>query len=154
MTAFHIHFVCSGNIYRSRLAEAYLRSKQLPNLTVSSSGTQATIQHKGPIVWTALRLAYRNNLLPYLTNEWTQTEKDHLPNADMVIFMGKSNYEYCVSHFPLPKKFDVWDVPDFDDRELNGKPLNITREMECITLSESTFQEIKTHVDNLVSTLK
>ena len=33
-----IHFICTGNIYRSRLAEAYCASKRVAGLCVLSSG--------------------------------------------------------------------------------------------------------------------
>lgn len=34
-------FVCRGNAFRSILAEAYLKSKQLPDVEVTSAGTVA-----------------------------------------------------------------------------------------------------------------
>jgi protein-tyrosine-phosphatase len=39
-----VHFVCTGNLYRSRMAEAYLRSKAIPGLEVTSSGVLAEMQ--------------------------------------------------------------------------------------------------------------
>jgi len=153
-TPIHVHFVCTGNIYRSRLAEAYLRSKNLTHIMVSSSGTQANIQHKGPILWTTLRLLYRNNLLPYTTDKWRQITSNQLRKADVVVFIGKKNYEYCRQRFPIPEKFEVWNFPDFDDRDMNGKPLDIKREIECVTLSENTFLMVKGKVDSLVTAYK
>lgn len=150
----HVHFICTGNIYRSRLAEAYLRSKNLPYLTVSSSGTRASEQHKGPTLWMALRLLYRNNLLPFMTNAWVQTTPDQLVKADLVVFFGKNNLKYCQQRFPIPKKYEVWELPDFDDRDLNGKPLDMKRETECIALSEKIFSKIKEKVDKLINTYK
>jgi len=149
-----VHFICTGNIYRSRLTEAYLRSKNLPHVTVSSSGTMANTQYKGPIVWTALRLLYRNNLLQYMSDKWTQTTSDQLDKADIVVFIGKNNFEYCQQRFPIPKNYEVWDLPDFDDRDMNGKPLDMNRESECITLSENVYAMVKEKVDRLVITYK
>lgn len=149
----HIHFVCTGNIYRSRLAEAYLRSKQIPNLFVSSSGTHATEQHKGPILWVTLRLLYRHNLLSYMTTTWSDTTLEHITNADIVVFIGKKNYEFCKGHFPEPKKYEIWELPDFDDRGLNGKSLNIVREVDYIKRSEKVFLLIKEKTDNLITGL-
>ena len=44
----HVHFVCTGNAYRSRLAEAYLKAKQLPWLRISfernSSGVSFSVE--------------------------------------------------------------------------------------------------------------
>ena len=36
-----VHFVCNGNIFRSRLAEAYAKSLGLGQLEISSSGVVA-----------------------------------------------------------------------------------------------------------------
>lgn len=152
-SSLHIHFVCTGNIYRSRLAEAYLRSKQIPNLLVSSSGTHATAQHKGPIMWVALRLLYRYNLLSYMTTTWSDTTSGHITNADIVVFIGKKNYEFCKNHFPIPKKYVIWGLPDFDDRDLNGKPLDIIRETDYIKTSEKLFSLIQEKIDNLITGL-
>lgn len=145
-----IHFICTGNIYRSRLAEAYLKSKKLPNLTVTSSGTKASLQHKGPILWYSLRLLYRNNLLHYMSLTWRNTLEQYITEADIVIFIGNNNYEFCKQQFPTAKKFEVWDLPDFDDRNLNGKPLNLEVESQNIKISEEVFDEIKNKVNNLV----
>ena len=72
----HIHFVCSGNSYRSRLAEAYLKSVLVDKtIIVSSSGTEAE-KHRlknGPICWYAMRLMKRNNLIPFMSWKERQT---------------------------------------------------------------------------------
>jgi protein-tyrosine-phosphatase len=150
-TPTRIHFICTGNIYRSRLAEAYLRSKKFPNIIVSSSGTKAMEQQKGPIMWYALRLLYRNNLLSYMSDTWEQTMPEHLINADIVIFIGKQNYVFCTERFSIPQKYQVWELLDFDDRDLNNKPLDIEREAKSIFVSEQIFFGIKEKIDALIS---
>lgn len=146
----HIHFVCTGNIYRSRLAEAYLKSKNIPGLVVSSSGTHASEQYKWHISWYALRLHYRYGLINFLTPTWTNTISKHVVNSDIVIFMGNDNYEYCIKKFAPPKKYEIWNLPDFDDVGLNGKPLDLTKESEYIQISENVFAHIREKVDHLV----
>lgn len=47
-----IHFVCRGNNFRSRLAEAYLNSKKLPGIKVISSGIEAEKMIAGRLVGT------------------------------------------------------------------------------------------------------
>ena len=151
---FTILFICTGNIYRSRLAQAYLISKELPNLKVLSSGTQATIQHKGPITWYALRLLYRHNLLPFMAPSWTQFSPFQLNKADITIFIGKNNFELCQKWLSDSAKCEVWDFPDFEDKDLNGKPLDIKRETEGILVSEKVFSLITKSVDKLIKTCK
>lgn len=38
-----IHFICTGNIYRSRMAEASCVSRGVPGVSVLSSGTQTVL---------------------------------------------------------------------------------------------------------------
>ncbi len=148
----HVHFICTGNIYRSRLAEAYLRSKRLPNITVSSSGTKASLQNKGAITWYAQRLLLRNQLIPYMSDTWRNTIKQDVEEADIVIFIGKNNYRYCKENYSIPKQYEIWKLPDFDDTRLNGNAFSAEKELEYLQLSEKTFHEICKKVDQLVAT--
>lgn len=150
-----IHFVCTGNIYRSRLAEAYLRSKQIPNFSVFSSGTKASTGFKGPISWYAQRILQRNMLTPFMSRSWNDTKYQTLKESDYVIFMGKENYEFCKSkNYPIGSKYVVWELPDFDDSNLNGKRLDKKTEIKLIEDSEKTFSDIKEKVDQLVQELQ
>lgn len=146
----HIHFVCTGNIYRSRVAEAYLKSRKIPNVTVSSSGTAAKIQHKGSITWYGQRLLFRHNLIPFMKKTWNQTNKELLNKADVVIFLGKKNHEFCAREFDFQGKHEIWDLPDFDDVYLNGQPLDIKKEIEYIEITENVFSQIKIRSDKLI----
>ena len=101
MKKVHIHFVCTGNAYRSRLAEAYLKSKNLPNIIVSSSGIVAEQHYEGngPISWYAMRLMKRHHLIPHMKPQSTQTASHHLNAADIVIFMTDEQYAYAKLKF-------------------------------------------------------
>ena len=127
-----------------------MRSKQIPNLLISSSGTHAAEQQKGSITWYGQRLLYRYNLLSYASNSWCETTFEHISKADNVIFMSKYNYEYCTQKFLIPKKYEIWNLADFDDKDLNGKPLNIARETEFIIISEKTFFLIRENIDKFI----
>ncbi len=150
-----IHFVCTGNIYRSRLAEVYLKSKQIPNLSVSSSGTKASAQLKGPITWYAQRILQRNILTSFMSYSWKNTEYQTLKNYDYIIFMSIDNYNICKSkNYPMGNKYEIWDIPDFDNVNLNGKKLNKEAEIELIENSEKTFSKIKNKVDQLIKKIQ
>jgi protein-tyrosine-phosphatase len=146
----HVHFVCRGNLYRGRLAEAYLRSKQIPGLTVTSSGTEAD-QHKhyiGPISWEALRLIKNNNLVAFMKLLPEKTTGQALSQADIVIFFGKENYEAIQSGFPhLNVNSQIWEIPDI--ALANYRP-SVTDDTKCMEISERTFIQIKQNVDELV----
>lgn len=155
MKKYHVHFVCTGNYYRSRLAEAYLRSKKLPNVVVSSSGIQAKkfFYENGPISWYAARLIKRHNLIPHTKRDSTQTTPDHLNRADVVIFMTDKHYRFAKSKFNYQKdSFEIWNIGDIDDADFFGTERD-SDEMR-ITHSEKTFAAIKEKVDNLVKRLK
>jgi len=148
-----VHVACVGNLFRSRLAEAYLKSKQLPNIKVSSSGSEATIQHKGPIYWGTLRLLQRNDLLPFMSMMWKQTTEDDLKDVDMVIFMEKANFEFCQQWISPKTKYEIWNIPDFNDKYLDNKPFDQKKEIEYMIMSEDIFAEIIEKVDQLILTL-
>ena len=57
-----IHFICTGNIYRSRLAEAYCASKGVPGLSVSSSGIGTKLNRGIPIASYAARVLSERGL--------------------------------------------------------------------------------------------
>jgi len=84
----HIHFVCSGNSYRSRLAEAYLKFKLVSKeIEVSSSGIRAEGYKfdNGPICWYAMRLMKRNALIEFMSWQQQQTTKELLSGVDLLI---------------------------------------------------------------------
>ena len=58
-----IHFICTHNTFRSRVAEAYLNSKRLEDVKVSSSGVDATGNYDGAVSWFAQRLLIRQSLI-------------------------------------------------------------------------------------------
>lgn len=155
MKKYHVHFVCTGNAYRSRLAEAYLRSKKLPDVEVSSSGVEANKHYieNGPISWYAARLIKRHNLIPHTKSMSTQTTPQHLDVADIVVFMTDKQYQHAKSKFKFKKDtFEIWNIPDIDDADFFGTERD--SDMMRIQHSEKTFVQIKEKVDNLAKRLK
>ena len=148
-----IHFVCTGNVYRSRLAEAYLKSKQLPDVEVSSSGILAQLDYdiNGPIGWVAMRILQNQKLIPYMSNMSTQTTPELLDTADLIIFMKGNHHTFSKNELGFVKEnYEIWDIPDIDD--LPGFE-NFT-DMDAITASEQTFRDIKEKVEDLVKRLQ
>ncbi len=60
-----ILFVCMGNSYRSRLAEAYMNSLGLPGIVVGSAGVFAAENLNGPITKYAKDLIHEHGLEKY-----------------------------------------------------------------------------------------
>ena len=142
-----IHFVCLGNIYRSRLAETYLSSKQLPDVTVISSGINATDNHQRPISWLTQRLYEVYKLVPFQKSLWTQTTKELLDSADLTIFFANEYHQYCVDNFGYSSNdFEIWEVEDLDG--------SIKEHVEKIQKTEETYELIRQKVDDLVERKK
>jgi protein-tyrosine-phosphatase len=144
-----VHFVCKGNTFRSRLAEAYLNSKQIPNLRVISSGIEAKMNDCGPITWVAQRIIQNNHLIPFQKPVWDQTTKVWLEEGDLTIFMHQNIYDYAVLHFDFNgKNFQIWEIPD-----IRIHLLTLAQEFEKIKGTEKIYAEIKQKVDALIKGL-
>ncbi len=151
----NIHFVGTGNTFRSRLAEAHLRSKNVPDVEVSSSGIKAHENKNGPITWYAARLIKHFSLVPHMSFAWTKTSPSHLKNVDIVIFMDKAHHHHSQAELGFRgKRFKVWDIPDLEDlgfdRETGG---NIHEDAKRMKATEQIFDQIKRKVDTLTISL-
>lgn len=143
-----VEFVCSGNTFRSRLAEAYLKSKMLEGVEVSSSGTRAESDKDGPITWWAQRIITNAGLIIYQSRDWRQVTPEILSLAGLVIFLGNNNYEYCREQLGFTGKYQVWDIPDLDVYA-DGTEI----EAELIKRTDEIFTMIISKTDILVSEL-
>lgn len=68
--------------------------------------------------------------------------------------MGKNNFEFCQKWLSPSTDYEIWSLPDFDDRDLNGKPIDTKREIKSILVSEKVFSLITKKVDKLMVTYK
>jgi|SRR2546421_2581539 len=151
----HIHFVCTGNAYRSRLAESYLKSKQILGVIVSSSGTEADKHYSinGPISWYAMRLIQVNNLIAF-TKPMSETTTEHmLLQADLIIFINRPHYDYAKRYLGYDEtNYQIWGILDLDD--FPDAQAILKDEKRIIEVTEKTFEDIKQKVDKLVTELK
>lgn len=141
-----VHFVCRGNTYRSRLAETYLNSKQIPDIKAISSGIGAENNISGPITWYAQRIIQKENLVPFEKPNWQKTTKDLLSQGDLTIFIKKDIYDFCVNNLGFNSKtFEIWNISDVNE---DGN------EEAKIKITENTFEEIKKKIDELILELQ
>jgi protein-tyrosine-phosphatase len=149
-----IHFICTGNSYRSRLAEAYLNGQSVPDLTAVSSGIRAERNEHGPITWYAARILDQQGLVPFMALTWRQTDAESVRAADCLVFMMEEHRAYCQTHFSLgDRPFRVWDVPDVDALMLPDGVHGLEREALIVRETERTFARIKGLVDVLIAEL-
>lgn len=149
-----VHFVCTGNAYRSRLAEAYFNSKQLPGFTASSSGIRANYHRpaNGPISEYAKVLLEKDGILRFTTVDVTQTTLDILEEQDYFVFMRQIHYDFCVGTLKFkPKQYEIWEIKDVNEvlpeEEYTNDKDKVNR------LAEETYLIIKNKTEKLIEKL-
>ena len=144
-----IQFVCCGNTFRSRLAEAYLKSKNISGIEVSSSGIRADRNLNGPVCDYTVRLLEADNLIQHLSKNWVVTDEKDLKNQDLVIFMDKIDYDFCHSELKCNiVNYEIWSIPDVPDDVLVEIPKD---DVKIMGLARDRFELIKDKVDFLIS---
>ena len=143
-----IHFICRGNAFRSIIAEAYVNSLKLNDLSVLSSGTAATL-HK------AQNLANHGMTLQLLEEHGMrgfakvgygdQLTQSRLDKADITVCMNQRVYDECLRCVTFPVGPRVWSVADI------GEPGRISGvESKRQLYREEAYQEIVRNVERLV----
>ena len=144
-----IHFVCTGNVFRSRLAEAYLKSKNIADLVISSSGTEAQNNIGKSIEKYTVIVSKNHNIEQFLSDYWVQTAKEGIEQQDLVIFMQPIHYEFCHDRLGCKvSNYEIWDVQDIPDELSEKTPVDMDT---IIALAEDGFQKIKSGIDTLIS---
>ena len=124
-----IHYVCRGNVYRSRMAEAYTKSLGIRH-EVSSSGIQAKLGLNGNIDPVTLEELNKDGIAHLVTDTWQQTTQSMLDDADVVVILSKSLRDAMEDEYVIDEsKTRVWDIPDVD----------------------GVYEKIKSNVDSLIN---
>ncbi len=138
-----IHFVCTGNIYRSRLAEAYCTSLNAAGIRASSSGIAAGQWDDAPISPHAAELLARHGLSSYAAARWQRTTAELVRSSDVLVFMEDEHHRFCESWIEPRQRVEIWGVKDIDGLELDEIPNEVQR----------TFEIIRRHTDALIARL-
>ncbi len=148
----NIHFVSYGHVFRSRLAEAYLKylMRKQKNVTVTSSGIKYEKEINGPIAWYAMKILVDHQLTPYMSDTPTVTTKEILEQQDHVIFLDEASCEYCVRRLGFKgRKHNVWNVEYLPPEKTSSKA-DIDRDQFIIKRSEQIFKNIIEHCQRFV----
>ena len=106
-----VHFVCRGNIFRSRLAKEYLYQHS-HGIKVVSSGVEANRAHFGSISHHASILMKKHGL-KNRQRSWVQTAQYNIDRSTVVIFMSKTILSDAQKILDLSStNYLVWDIPD------------------------------------------
>ena len=145
-----IHFICRGNVLRSLIAETYLKSLQLPNITVLSSGTGVDFfgDSDTPYFNRTVQLLKAHDMADYIKSHPEQLTQERLKNSDVIILMNQRVVSDAEKIVTLPAYFQVWEITDIGEGTRIEKIEN-GREVE-----EVIFDEIIYKVDALASSIK
>ncbi len=101
-------FVCTGNAYRSPVAEALLK-KLRPEIETDSSGTHTSI----PISEEAKKYLAKENAVRYLKRVPEIIDKKKLDEYDLIVAMNQKHMDIILSKCrECTDKIDVWNVDD------------------------------------------
>ena len=138
-----IHFICTGNIYRSRLAEAYCKSKGVSGLDVMSSGIQTILNGGVSIARYAADVLRAYGLERFAAPSWQQTTAALVRASDVLVFMEREHYHFCKDWVDSSRqRFEIWDIPDV------GSEVGAA---EIMTKVERTFATIRRQTDSLLA---
>ncbi|MGA8163306.1 MAG: hypothetical protein WA374_18005 [Acidobacteriaceae bacterium] len=140
-----IHFACTGNVYRSRLAEAWCTSRNVPGIEVSSSGIAAGRQSPEPISpWAAEALA-RHGVDSFAARHWQKTSRSLVEASDVLVFMESEHQRFCESWIePDRQRIEVWGIEDIGPIPAEQIPGAVER----------TFGLIRERTDVLLESLR
>ena len=144
-----IHFICRGNVFRSIIAESYLNSLDLKDLSALSSGTVAT-SHKTQNLANhrlTLELLQKHGIRGFAKVGYgDQLTQSRLDNADITVCVNRRVYDECLQCVTFSAVPCVWSVADI------GEPGRIPDgESEARIYREEAYQEIVGNVERLVS---
>ena len=145
-----IHFICRGNVLRSLIAETYLKSLRLPNLTVISSGTVTDTYKESdkPFFENTTRLLTEHGLKEYIKLDSEQLTQSRLDSSGLNICLNDRVISDTRNIFTFPENTVVWNIIDIGEGPRTEKYEN-GREVE-----EVIYDEIVAMVDALVKTIR
>ena len=139
-----IHFICTGNVYRSRLAEAYCASRCGPKIQVFSSGIGAGLNGDAAISPYAADVLAKYGLDSYAATRWQRTTAALVQASDVLVFMESEHRLFCESWIePTRQSVEVWEIED----------LGSVDAAEIANEVERTFRVIRQRTEALLTTL-
>jgi len=144
-----IHFICRGNVLRSLIAETYLRSLELPGITVTSSGTDVDLSSKTERLFftNAVDLFKRHHIEQYAKATSDQLTEERTDSQDITVCMNQRVIDEAKAIVKLPKNTISWSIIDIGEGHRSVAE-------DRLIYEEEIFQEIVAHVDELVEQIR
>ncbi|MDB5165833.1 MAG: Glyoxalase/bleomycin resistance protein/dioxygenase [Candidatus Saccharibacteria bacterium] len=147
MEAMNVHFICRGNVLRSLIAETYLKSLNIKDVEVISSGTNVNWNDPQERKYFAHTLAVldRHGIKSFaksIPEQLTQARID--ANHDIVVLMNQRVVDEASRIVELPKNTLSWAIIDIGEghrTDAKGRE----------SYEEEIYQEITRKVDSLFS---
>jgi protein-tyrosine-phosphatase len=142
-----IHFVSYGHVFRSRLAEAYLKFilRRHKDIQITSSGIKYEKEVNGPIAWYAMKILVDHQLTPFMSDIPVITTKELLDNQDLVIFLDEASHDFSKRRLGYKgRKHDIWHV-EYLPPEKTGSEASLDKDLFIIKRSEHIFKNIEDH---------
>lgn len=143
-----IHFICRGNVLRSLIAETYLRSLQLPTITVTSSGTNVDLnsdEERG-FFDNTIALFKAHGIESYAKDTSHQLTQERADKQDLTICMNQRVIDEAKILVNFSKNTLNWNIVDIGEGHRTA--IKNTRQYE-----EEIYEEIVDKVNELVAKL-
>jgi protein-tyrosine-phosphatase len=141
-----VHFICNGNAYRSRMAQAYFDSLNTGIESTSSGGRADKSRERNVpgVTGFADDFLEKQGLHPDREKQPVQLTQEMLQDGDIVVIINDIVLDNLKAAFTPPSQIRLWDIADHDEQT--------ERSVEDHTAY--IFDKIKHNIDDLVAELK
>jgi protein-tyrosine-phosphatase len=141
----NVHFICRGNVLRSLIAETYLKSQNLKDVVVTSSGTNVNWDdpQERQYFSCTLDVLDKHGIKAFAKLQSEQLTQERIDKShDVVVLMNQRVVDEAGAIVTLPKDVFNWEIVDIGEGHRTDKS---NRE----SYEEEIYQEITQKVDQL-----